>query len=116
MNARIVLKSIPAALVGATLSASHAFATMPTLMPMPAIKSKPACLKWGREQKDEDATYMWGMLEDGTTSQTVAVRRLANYCMTGKYPLIVTSGESIGEHDQYCKSFPASAACDAPHK
>lgn len=104
---------VPSAILGAILAAPPALATMPTLTPMPAAKTKTACLKWAGEQKDEDAVYMWGMLEDGKTSQSVAVRRLASYCMTGKYPPIVTSGESIGEHDKYCKSFPASAPCDA---
>lgn len=109
-------KAILAAAVALTAFNVPAHATMPPLTPLPAIKSKPTCLEWAGRQKDDDTVDMWGTLEDGKTSESVAARRLANYCMTGKYPPIVTAGGSAGEHDRYCKSFPASAICDDPER
>jgi len=93
--------------------AQPALATMPSLTDMPQRKTLQACLTWANQQtRDDDVYYMWGMLEDGTDSKSVAIRRLASYCMTGNSPDIVGLGSSVGVDAGYCESYPATRYCE----
>ena len=83
-------------------AASSAQAMMPSLSDLPRDRTMLTCQQWAGSQ-DEEAIYMWGLLESGKTSEDVGRLRLALMCLGDRPPEIINFGSSVGAADQYCK-------------
>ena len=91
-----------------------ASATMPELTQRPKQASAAACKAWAAKQDDE-AIYMWGFREDGSSSRTLAMQRLMRECMGGPKPEIVGFGSSMGFDEAYCRKHPNTGICRKRH-
>ena len=87
-----------------------AWAMMPSLTDQPRPATLQSCQKWAASQ-DEEARYLWGLLENGKFSTDVGVLRLALVCLGDTVPDIVTFSSSVGSADQYCRSHPRVQIC-----
>ena len=85
-------------------------ATMPQLTPAPENRSLLTCREWAARQ-DDDATEMWGIQEDGTSSLSIALDRLTRSCMGQPAPEIVGFGSSAAFDDAYCAKHPTIKLC-----
>jgi hypothetical protein len=54
---------------------------------------------------------MWGIKQDGTSSDSEAVSRLTRWCLSKKMPEIVGFGSSVGFDQAYCNKYPAIKLC-----
>jgi hypothetical protein len=93
---------------------SPAYATMPALTPAPDSPNPISSEKWAAEQ-DDDAIEMWGTQENGISSRTVALHRLADSCMGHEPPDIIGFGSSAGFDRAYCKKHTSSKLCKDVH-
>lgn len=89
----------------------RAYATMPLLTTQPVPATGSSCEKWAAEQ-DEDALYMWGQQEDGTSSNEVAKLRLTLHCLGEQIPPIVTFGSSPGASQAFCADHATTPICE----
>jgi len=103
------MRTLLAALV-LVVVADEAQATMPRLTEMPAARNLQTCQQWASSQ-DEEAIYMWGLLESGKNSDDVGKLRLALSCLGDRPSDIVGFGSSVGAADQYCKARPRIPIC-----
>jgi hypothetical protein len=94
----------------AIVLATAAHATMPVLTATPKPATPESCKAWASSQ-DEDAIWMWGTQEDGTTSEVVALQRLTASCLGEEPPEIVGFGSSVGFDDAYCEKHPQQKIC-----
>jgi hypothetical protein len=85
-------------------------ATMPALTEKPDPATVDACQKWAASQ-NEDALYMWGMQQDGTTSPDIATLRLALWCLGDEPPDIVGFFSSVGAAEAYCREHSKHKIC-----
>ena len=61
-------------------AAGGAQAMMPSLTELPSGRNLETCQRWATSQ-DEEAIYMWGLLESGKNSDDVGKLRLALSCL-----------------------------------
>ena len=108
------MKKLLFALLILGISDNPANATMPLLTPKPKNPTPAACKAWAATQ-DDDAMEMWGIQEDGTSSRTVAIDRLARSCMGQRPPEIVGFGSSVGFDKSYCRNHPTFKICKRYH-
>lgn len=87
---------------------------MPALTDVPKPSSPTVCKEWAAKQDDE-ALEMWGIQEDGKSSRTVGINRLASFCMGQPKPEIVGFGSSEGFDRDYCIKHPEQDLCAAHH-
>jgi hypothetical protein len=99
------------ALLGGFLFDRPAGAAMPDLTPDPKTTSRSACQTWAKKQSSE-AIRMWGIQDDGTTSRSVAISRLADSCMGKAPPDIVGFGSSVEFDSDYCARHRMTLICD----
>jgi hypothetical protein len=99
-----------AVFVVTVFSTGRAAATMPRLTEMPNPPSDTTCKNWAGRQ-DEDAIYMWGIQQNGSSSRNVALDRLVRHCSGEPIPDIVGFGSSIGFDEAYRKRFPTIRLC-----
>lgn len=92
------------------VAAGEAQAMMPSLTDLPRDRTMLTCQQWATSQ-DEEAIYMWGLLESGKTSEDVGRLRLALSCLGDRPPEIVGFGSSVGAADQFCKTRPRVPVC-----
>ncbi|WP_267361479.1 MULTISPECIES: hypothetical protein [unclassified Methylobacterium] len=92
------------------VAAGGAQAMMPSLTDLPRDRTMLTCQQWATSQ-DEEAIYMWGLLESGKTSEDVGRLRLALSCLGDRPPEIVGFGSSVGAADQFCKTRPRVPVC-----
>ena len=92
------------------VAAGGAQAMMPSLTDLPRDRTMLPCQQWATSQ-DEEAIYMWGLLESGKTSEDVGRLRLALFCVGDRPPDIVGFGSSVGAADQFCKTRPRAPIC-----
>jgi hypothetical protein len=92
------------------MAAGSVYATVPMLTEQPTPASSVACKEWAARQDDE-ALEMWGIQEDGQSSRTVGINRLASYCMGLPKPEIVGFGSSAGFDRDYCKRHKKQDLC-----
>jgi hypothetical protein len=85
-------------------------ATEPALSPMPPGKSEATCHDWAADQ-DSDTIYAWGQQDNGQSSESVALRRLASYCQGAPAPDVVRYGSSISFDEKYCRHHRQAAIC-----
>jgi hypothetical protein len=89
---------------------TYASASMPALQAFPGNPTILTCNRWA-ESQDEDALYMWGILESGEHSEAVGQKRLATYCLRDVKPEIVGFGSSAGFDEAYCLKHKDQAIC-----
>jgi hypothetical protein len=82
------------------------------LTPSPEHPTLRECQEWAAMQ-DEDAIYMWGIREDGTSSREIAILRLTLHCLGDAPPEIVGFGSSAGFDEAYCERHPDVQLCQA---
>lgn len=87
-------------------------ASMPSLSDKPVSITPVACSRWASDQSAE-ALSMWGIQSDGTTSELVAIDRLAKVCLGNPKPEIVGFGYSAGFNADYCKKHRSEKICTA---
>lgn len=92
--------------------AGNVNATMPMLTDQPKPALPATCKEWAAKQDDE-ALEMWGVQEDGKSSRTVGINRLASYCMGQPKPEIVGFGSSAGFDRDYCNKHQEQDVCMA---
>jgi hypothetical protein len=102
--------ALAVALESMFFGAHSAVATIPRLTDGPNPSSITACKQWAAQQSG-DAIDMWGIQEDGSSSRTVSLDRLARHCVGEPAPEIVGFGSSAGFNETYCKKFPTIKLC-----
>jgi hypothetical protein len=95
--------------------AGNVHATMPMLTDEPKPALPKTCKEWATKQGVE-ALEMWGIQEDGKSSRTVGINRLASYCMGQPKPEIVGFGSSAGFDRAYCNKHQEQDLCGARQK
>jgi hypothetical protein len=91
--------------------ATDGHATMPLLTDEPKPATLETCRIWADKQS-QDAIDMWGVQEDGTYSDEVALERLYQKCLGYEPPEIVGFESSIGFNITYCEMHPTQKICD----
>jgi TonB family protein len=93
------------------IAATPALATMPELTDKPSVINSGTCARWATNQNPGDVYPIWGIQEDGSVSNDVAIKRLIDECMGKPMPGIVGFGTSAGFEQDYCGRHPTFGIC-----
>jgi TonB family protein len=93
------------------IAATPALATTPTLTDKPSVINSGTCARWATNQNPGVVYPIWGIQEDGSVSNDVAIKRLIDECMGKPVPEIVGFGTSAGFEQNYCSRHPTSGIC-----
>ena len=86
-------------------------ATLPKLTDKPPVINSGSCARWATNQNPAVVYPIWGIQEDGSVSNAVAIKRLVDVCMGKPMPEILGFGTSAGFEKNYCGRHPTFGIC-----